>query len=57
MYYTMHVKSEELCLSDDEVVLIKQAVTLHQLFEAATRETSADKYVSLSKVIPISRSL
>lgn len=56
MYYTMHVKSEELCLSDDEVAL-KQAVTLHQPFEAATREMSADKYVSLSKVIPISRTL
>ena len=53
----MHVKSEELCLSDDEVALIKQAVTLLQPFEAATREMSADKYVSLSKVIPISRSL
>ena len=47
----------ELCLSDDEVALIKQAFTLLQLFEAATREMSADKYVSLSKVIPISRSL
>ncbi len=47
----------EMCLGEDEVSKIKQAVTLLQPFEAATRELSADKYVSLSKVIPIAKSL
>ena len=36
---------------------IKQALSLLQPFEAAMRELSADKYVSLSKVIPIAKSL
>jgi len=47
----------ELCLSEDEISKIKQAVVLLHPLESATREMSSDKYISLSKVIPIAKSL
>ncbi len=47
----------ELCLSEAEIATIKEAIVLLQPFEAATREMSSVKYISLSKVIPIARSL
>ena len=36
---------------------MKSAVALLKPFEAATRETSADQYFTISKLIPIARSL
>ena len=36
---------------------MKSAVALLKLFEAATREMSADQYFTISKLIPIARSL
>ena len=46
-----------LCLSTDDVEVMKSAVTLLRPFEAATRETSADQFLTISKLIPIARSL
>ena len=37
--------------------LLKAAVAVLKPFEATTREVSADKYVSISKIIPLARSL
>lgn len=45
------------CVSQDELSKIKEAIVLLQPFEAATREMSSEKYISLSKIIPIARSL
>ena len=36
---------------------MKSAVALLKPFEAATRETSADQYFTISKLIPIARPL
>ena len=47
----------DLCLSDQEVDIMKHAVEILKPFEAATREMSADTYISVSKVIPLARSL
>ena len=47
----------DLCLSDQEVDIMKQAVEILKPFEAATREMSGDTYISVSKVIPLARSL
>ncbi|KAL7859662.1 hypothetical protein SRHO_G00148090 [Serrasalmus rhombeus] len=42
-----------LCLNQGELSLIKQTVDALRPFEEVTREVSADKYVSVSKVIPL----
>ena len=47
----------EMCLLPENLELIKKAVNVLQPFEIATTEMSADKYVSISKIIPIARSL
>ena len=47
----------EMCLSDDELSRIKEAIALLQPFEAATRGMSSENFISLSKVILITRSL
>lgn len=46
-----------LCLSVEDIEAMKTAVTLHKPYEAATREMSADQYLTISKVIPLARSL
>ena len=46
-----------LCLSVEEIEAMKNAVTLLKPYEAATREMSADQYLTISKVIPLARSL
>ena len=47
----------ELCLSLADLEKIKAATKVLQPFETATTEMSAEKYVSISKIIPIARSL
>ena len=47
----------DLCLSDQGIDVMKEAVKVLKPFEAATREMSADTYISVSKVIPLARSL
>ncbi len=47
----------ELCLSLVDIEEIKHAVKVLQPFETATTEMSAENYVSISKIIPIARSL
>ena len=47
----------QLCLSSPEVAIMSDAVKMLRHFEQATREISADKYLSVSKVIPLARSL
>lgn len=46
-----------LCLSTEEIEAMKDAVTRLKHFEAATREMSADQYLTISKIIPLARSL
>ena len=46
-----------LCLSTEELGLMKSGITLLKPFEAATREMSADQYLTISKLIPLARSL
>ena len=46
-----------LCLSSSEVEIMKDACKMLQHFEHATREISADKYLSVSKVIPLAQLL
>ena len=47
----------QLCLSSTEMSILNEAVKLLKHFEHATREISADSYLSISKVIPLARSL
>ena len=47
----------EMCLTDEDLKLTKEVLDVLKPFEIATVEMSADKYVSISKVIPIARSL
>ena len=47
----------EMCLSTAELKQLSMAVTILQPFETATTELSAETYVSVSKIIPIARSL
>lgn len=42
-----------MCLNEGELSLIKQTVDALRPFEEVTREVSAEKYVSVSKVIPL----
>ncbi|XP_066966369.1 zinc finger BED domain-containing protein 4-like [Macrobrachium rosenbergii] len=46
-----------MCLSSEELDIVKSAVLLLGPFEEATREMSTEKMTSLSKVIPIARAL
>ena len=47
----------DLCLSAADVKLLEESLSVLQPFEAATREIFADQYVSISKAIPLARSL
>lgn len=47
----------DLSLGSEEIECTKSAVSLLKPFEAATREVSGDSYVSVSKLIPLARSL
>ena len=47
----------DLCLSISEVQVLKAAVAILKAFECGTTEISADQYISISKVIPLSKSL
>lgn len=47
------VGRDTLCLDEGELFLIKQTVAVLQLFEEVTLEVSAEKCVSVSKVIPL----
>ena len=46
-----------MCLSTAELQQLKNAVTILQPFEAATTETSAEKFFSVSALIPLAKSL
>lgn len=46
-----------MCLNEEELELVRDAVALLEPFEEATREMSSEKFTSLSKVIPITRAL
>ena len=46
-----------ICLSCEDVESIKEAVSILDPFEIAITELNADKYVSISKLIPMARSL
>jgi len=47
----------DLCQISTDVELLKAAVAVLKPFEATTREVSADKYVSISKIIALAQSL
>ena len=47
----------DLCLTADDLKLLKASLLVLQPFESATREISADQYLSMSKAIPLARSL
>ncbi len=47
----------DMCLSGADIKLLEASLSLLRPFEAATREISADQYVSISKAIPLARSL
>ena len=42
-----------MCLDEDELAKVKAAITALQPFEEVTREISTEKFVSLSKIIPL----
>ena len=42
-----------LCLSNEEFILIKKAIVVLEYFDEATKEVSAEKFTSVSKVLPI----
>lgn len=47
----------ELCLSSEDLLLIKKAISVLEYFDEATKELSAEKFTSISKVLPIIRGL
>ncbi|KAK4318142.1 hypothetical protein Pmani_010833 [Petrolisthes manimaculis] len=47
----------QMCLSSDELETVKNAVQVLEPFEEATREMSAEKITTLSKIIPLIRAL
>ena len=46
-----------MCFSASDKEHLKKAMDVLQPFETATTEMSAEKYVSVSKIIPLARSL
>ena len=46
-----------LCLSTEDIEMMKSAVALLKPFEAATRKMSVNQHFTISKLIPIARSL
>ena len=46
-----------LCLSSIEIDVMKDATKILKHFEQVIREISAEKYLTVYKVIPLSRSL
>ena len=46
-----------MCLTAQEIDVLKAAVTVLRPFEAVTTEVSADKYVSISILIPLAKTL
>ena len=51
------VDRSDLCLTSSDVERLKSAMIVLKPFEATTREVSADKYISILKIIPLARSL
>ncbi|XP_042216861.1 zinc finger BED domain-containing protein 4-like [Homarus americanus] len=47
----------DMCLNNEELELITKTVAVLEPFEQATREMSADKFTSLSKIIPMVKGL
>lgn len=47
----------DMCLTQSDVGIIKEATVLLKPFEEATKELSAERFVSVSKVIPLARML
>ena len=47
----------DLCLSLSEMEVLRAAVAVLKPFERTTTEISADQYISISKVIPLAKSL
>ena len=47
----------DLCLMNEMNENLKEAVTLLQPFEIVTREVSSEEYISISKLIPLAKSL
>ncbi|KAG0724960.1 Zinc finger BED domain-containing protein 4 [Chionoecetes opilio] len=43
----------DMCLSNDEITLLQSTVNALRIFEEATKEMSAEKVTSLSKIIPM----
>ncbi|KAK3883453.1 hypothetical protein Pcinc_012229 [Petrolisthes cinctipes] len=46
-----------MCLSSDELETVKSAVQVLEPFEEATREMLSEKFTTLSKIIPLIRTL
>ena len=47
----------EMCLTAENIETLKQIVGLLEPFEVVTREISSEQYISVSKIIPLARSL
>ena len=47
----------DIIITSESIDVLKSVIEVLRPFEAVTREMSADKYVSISKIIPLSRSL
>ena len=47
----------DLCLTAENVQLLEEAISVLKPFEAARRKISSDTYISISKAIPLARSL
>ena len=53
----VYLEKNEKCLSAAELEQLSKAIAILQPFETATTKLSAETYVSVSKIIPIARSL
>ncbi|XP_045104974.1 E3 SUMO-protein ligase ZBED1-like [Portunus trituberculatus] len=55
--YTLPSRQNDMCTTSEELELIQNTVVILEPFKELTKEMSAEKFVSLSKVIPIVRGM
>ena len=56
-YTLCYMGKNNMCLTNEELVLLQDTINVLEPFEEATKEMSAEKVTSLSKVIPMVRGI
>ncbi|XP_063860633.1 zinc finger BED domain-containing protein 4-like [Scylla paramamosain] len=56
-YTLCYLRKTNVCLSNEELVLLQYTINVLEPFEEATKEMSAEKVTSISKIIPMVRGI